>query len=44
MRLLRQWLKNINHQTEPALTHKEFNQRWGPFVENANAISLRACE
>ncbi len=31
LRLLRQWLKNINHQTEPALTHKEFYQRWGPF-------------
>ena len=29
-RLLRQWLKNINHQTEPALTHEEFNQRGGP--------------
>jgi len=24
---LRQWLKNINHQTEPALAQKEFNQR-----------------
>jgi hypothetical protein len=22
VRLLRQWLKNINHQTEPALTRK----------------------
>jgi hypothetical protein len=33
--LFRQWLKNINHQTEPALTHEEFNQRWGPFCADA---------
>jgi DNA mismatch repair ATPase MutS len=32
VRLLRQWLKNINHQTEPALTRKGLFQRLGRLV------------
>jgi hypothetical protein len=34
MQLLRQWLKNINHQTEPARTQDELFSAGGPFLRN----------
>jgi len=34
MQLLRQWLKNINHQTEPAPTQNEPIGTGGPFLRN----------
>jgi hypothetical protein len=34
MQLLRQWLKNINHQTEPAPTQSELMSTGGPFLRD----------
>jgi hypothetical protein len=34
MQLLRQWLKNINHQTEPAPAQNEPISTGGPFLRD----------
>jgi hypothetical protein len=36
MQLLRQWLKNINHQTEPAPTQNESISTGGPLLRDFN--------